>query len=150
MSETAVELKDAAGKPVTGAAVSFILPTQGASGAFSNGSQSITIPTDTSGVAVARFKPNAATGPVEIRVSASHLGQTARAVINQNNLVVPGVGGGSGKAIAILTVLGGAVAGGVFAFTQSQGNSSTTPAAPPAPPAPIVITPVVGSAGPPF
>jgi hypothetical protein len=143
-----VRVEDATGKPIAGAAVTFILPTQGASGAFSNGGQSITIPTDASGKAEARVKPNRVAGRMEIRVNAVSRGETARAVITQYNMLVPGAGGGSGKVIAILAILGAAAAGGVVAFTRSQNDNPASPAPPR--PGPIVITPGSGTAGPPF
>src|SRR5258707_19056 len=78
--EPIVQVQDENHKPVAGAIVSFTLPSRGASGAFANGSQTLTVTTNQQGEAVARgFHPNGVKGQMQIRVNASHNGQTASA-----------------------------------------------------------------------
>jgi hypothetical protein len=129
--EPIVQVEDQNHKPVAGAAVVFLLPDQGASGVFANGSHTLTVMTDAQGRAVARgFRPNTVQGKVQIHVTASHQGQTASATINQVNAVSAATGaaatGISAKLITILVIAGAAVAGGVVAATRGGGSSTTT------------------------
>jgi len=76
--------------PVMGAEVTFILPDQGPSGTFPSGMRSLVATTDAQGQAIARgVRPNNQTGPMQIRVAATYLGQTATAVITQTNVTMP-------------------------------------------------------------
>ena len=129
--EPIVQVEDQNHKPVAGAAVVFLLPDQGASGVFANGSHTLTVMTDAQGRAVARgFRPNSVQGKLQIHVTASHQGQTASVTINQVNAVTAATGaaaaGISAKLITILVIAGGAVAGGVVAATRGGGSSTTT------------------------
>ena len=133
--EPIVQVEDQNHKPIAGAAVVFLLPDQGASGVFANGSHTLTVMTDAQGRAVARgFRPNNVQGKLQMRVTASHQGQTASATISQTNAVSAAAGaaaaGVSAKLIAILVIAGAAVAGGVVAATHG-GSSSTTTTTPP-------------------
>ncbi len=122
--EPIVQVEDQNHKPIAGAAVVFLLPDQGASGVFANGSHTLTVMTDAQGRAVARgFRPNNVQGKLQMRVTASHQGQTASTTISQTNAV-------TAKLIAILVIAGAAVAGGVVAATHG-GSSSTTTTTPP-------------------
>ena len=57
--EPIVQVEDENHKPVAGAAVVFLLPNQGAGGAFANGAHSLTVTTNAEGRAVAHgFRPN--------------------------------------------------------------------------------------------
>ncbi len=112
----------------------FLLPDQGASGVFANGSHTLTVMTDAQGRAVARgLRPNTVQGKLQIHVTASHEGQTASATISQTNAVSAATGAAAGgvsaKLITILVIAGAAVAGGVVAATR--GGSSTTTTTPP-------------------
>jgi hypothetical protein len=134
-------------KPVAGAAVVFLLPDQGASGVFGNGSRTLTTITDSQGRAVARgFRPNNVKGNMQMRVTASFQGKTAVATITQTNVAAAAAAGGaaatgiSGKLIAILAIAGAAAAGGAIAATR--GGSSPSPSAPP-----TTITPGTGTVG---
>ncbi|MBI3680379.1 MAG: hypothetical protein HY235_08275 [Acidobacteria bacterium] len=154
--EPIVQVEDENRKPVAGASVVFLLPNQGASGVFTDGSRMLTVVTDDTGRAAMRgFQPNNVAGKMQIRVTASTRGVTSSAVINQSNVLGAAAAGGaaaggSGKLIAILAVIGGAAAGGVVAATRGgkTPTSPTTPTGPP-PPAPTVITPGSPSVGPP-
>ncbi|HYP06350.1 MAG TPA: carboxypeptidase-like regulatory domain-containing protein [Bryobacteraceae bacterium] len=135
--EPIVQVEDENRRPIAGAAVTFLLPNQGASASFANGAQSLTITTDAQGRAVARgLRPNNVNGRYEIRVNASSQGRTASATISQTNaLATAAVAGGiSAKLIAILAVAGGAIAAGTVAATRGGDNG-------PGGPSPTVITP---------
>lgn len=126
--EPVVVVSDAAGKPIEGAAVTFILPELGASGVFPGGTQ-LTVTTDGAGLAVGRgLKPNNVVGPFKIRVVASYQGVSARSEITQTNAAPEkggGGGGGPSKTLWIIALVGGgaAAAAGV-AFTRGGGKSS--------------------------
>ena len=144
--EPIVQVEDENHKPIAGAAVVFLLPDQGASGVFANGSHMLTVTTDSQGRAVAHgFRPNGVQGKLQMRVSASYQGQTASATISQTNAVAATAGAAAGagisaKLIAIIAIAGAAVAGGVVAATRN-GGSSTPPATP------TTITPGTGTVG---
>jgi hypothetical protein len=149
--EPVVQVQDENHRPVAGAIVMFTLPSNGAGGSFANGAHTLTVTTNEQGQAVARgFQPNTARGQFQIRVNASHNGQTASANITQTNAVLTAAGkvvpSGHGKLIAVLSVVGAAAVGGIVYATQQGGGS--TPATPPVPPS-VTITAGVGSVGPP-
>jgi hypothetical protein len=74
-----------AGRPVDGAAVTFRLPDSGPGAAFAEGRIAM-VTTDAKGEAsVPAMKLNSQLGNWEIRVAATHAGQTARATILQIN-----------------------------------------------------------------
>jgi hypothetical protein len=136
------------GKPAPGAAVTFILPNQGPSGTFLNGSATSTVNTDAQGRATSSaIQANGATGAMPIRVTASYNGQTANVTVHQTNVTgVSSSGGGvsTGTKIFIVVAIVGAAAGAGIALGRGNGSSSnpTTP-----PPPAIVITsgtPTVG------
>jgi hypothetical protein len=140
--EAIVQVQDENHKPVAGVAVTFFLADHGASGVFSNGSQSMTVLTDTNGQAAMRgMVPNKMAGKMEIRVSARLGNLNADAVITQTNAAgAAGAGGAaiSGKVIALIVVVAaGAAIGGILA---TRGGSST-----PATPAPAVVTITAGA-----
>ena len=146
--EPIVQVQDENHKPVAGAAVTFLLPNQGAGGVFANGSRSFTTVTDANGQAVARgIQPNNVNGQYQIRVNASYQGQTANAVVNQTNAITAVAAGASAgistKLIAIIAIAGAAVAGGVVAATR--GGGGTTPAVTPAGTVLTPGTPTVGA-----
>ncbi len=148
--EPIVQVQDENHKPVAGAIVVFTLPSNGAGGVFANGAKTLSMVSDNQGQAVARgFSPNGLKGQYQIRVSATHQGQTASTSINQTNAVVAAsaaAGAGiSAKLIAVLVVAGAAAAGGAYYATHN--GSGTTPAA--TIPAGTTIAAGAGSAGPP-
>jgi hypothetical protein len=143
--EPIVQVEDENHKPIAGAAVVFLLPNQGASGVFANGSHTLTVMTDAQGRAVAHgFKPNAVQGKLQMRVSASYQGKTATTTISQTNVAAAAgtaaAAGISAKLITILVIAGAAVAGGVVAATR--GGGSSTPATQTA-----TVTPGTGTVG---
>ncbi|MCX6626015.1 MAG: hypothetical protein NTW28_00095 [Candidatus Solibacter sp.] len=147
-----VRVEDQNHKPIAGAAVVFTLPTEGATGEFSNGGKSLTMITDNQGLAAAQsLRLNQMAGKVPIHVNASYRGLTARTSITQFSVLPPGAkassstGGGHGGLIAVLVVLGAAAAGGGAYFaTHKTSSSSGTVVTPPTPVA-IGITPGTGS-----
>lgn len=151
LRDTSVRVEDEDQKPVSGAAVVFTLPTEGASGEFANGSKSITVITDNQGIATAQgMKINEIPGKLQIHINASYRGQTARTNIMQFNMAVPGKAvKHSGKKLwIILAVVAAGAGGGIFAASHGSGSSASNPGAPP-PPAAIGITPGQGTVGPP-
>ena len=147
--EPVVQVQDENHRPVAGAIVMFTLPSNGAGGTFANGAHTLTVTTNDQGQAVARgFQPNTARGQFQIRVTASHNGQTASANITQTNAVLNAAGqvanAGHGKLIAVLSVVGAAAVGGIVYATQQGGGTTATP---PTPPTTIASGP--GTVGPP-
>jgi hypothetical protein len=79
-----VEIMDETGRPVAGAAVSFHLPQEGASGIFFNGLRTDLAMTDASGRATIRgFQLNRVPGAFQIRITASKDQARAGTVSNQ-------------------------------------------------------------------
>jgi hypothetical protein len=122
-----VRVEDENHKPIAGAAVVFLLPSQGASGTFAGGVQTLTVMTNNQGLAVGRgLKPNGVQGQYQINVNASYRGQTASVSISQSNALAAAgaaaAGGISGKLLALLLIAGAVVA-------TRGGGSSSTPAA---------------------
>jgi hypothetical protein len=132
--EAMVQVNDENHKPVAGAAVTFFLPEHGASGAFSNGSRSLTVMTDDTGRAVARgMVPNKVAGDVQIRVVARFRSLDANIVIHQQNVAAAAAaaaaagGAISGKVLAVILIVAAAgAAGGAVAATRGGGTSPTT------------------------
>jgi len=143
--EPVVRVVDQEGQPIPDVAVTFLLPTKGASGTFAEGQASLTVMTDDKGMAVGRgLRPNGSAGQFQIRVATSFQGQAATANISQTN-AEPAQGGGSSKAILIVALVGGAAAAGA-AVALSKGKSSAS--TPPNNPG-VVINPGNPSFGPP-
>lgn len=154
--EPIVQVEDENRKPVAGASVVFLLPSQGASGTFTGGTKMLTIMTDQNGRAVMRgFTPNNVAGKMEIRVTASKSGVQQSATITQTNAALAAAGAGaaagSGKLIAILVAVGGAAAAGVAVAATRGGNNTPTPGGGTTGPTttPTVISPGNPTVGPP-
>jgi hypothetical protein len=146
--EPIVQVEDENHKPVAGAAVVFLLPNEGASGAFTGGVRTLNVVTDSKGQAVARgFHPNHAAGRYQIRVNASYQGKTAQTTINQTNVAGAGAATGASAMTKLLTILvAGAVAGAAVAVSTHVGGGGSVP---PAGSVPIAVTPGTGTVGPP-
>lgn len=143
--EPVVRVVDQEGHPIPNVAVTFLLPSQGASGTFADGKTLITVMTDNDGKAVAHgLRPNGAAGQFQIRVTTSLEGQAATTDISQTN-AEPAAGKGSSKTLLIVALIGGAAAAGA-AVALGKGKSSTTTTTPPTG---AVITPGTPSFGPP-
>ncbi|HEY2846099.1 MAG TPA: hypothetical protein VGJ09_20725 [Bryobacteraceae bacterium] len=145
-----VQVEDNNHRPVAGAVVIFLLPDQGASGTFTDGSRMLMTTTDNQGRASGRgIRPNSQSGPMLIRVTASFQGLTASSVITQTNTAGPAPASGTGlsktaKWAIILGIVGGAAVAGIVVGTHgSSSSSSSSSSAPP----PIVIAPGVPTVG---
>ena len=148
--DSVIQVEDQNHRPVAGAAVTFFLPDQGASGTFPNGSRMLMAVTDGQGRAVARgIRPNNQSGPMQIRVTASFQGLTASALITQTNAATGPAASGARmskgtKWAIILAIAGGAAAGGIAAATHGgSSNSGGGSATPPS----IVISPGTPTVG---
>ena len=151
--EPIVEVRDENDKPVAGAAVLFALPSTGPSGAFANGLTTFTATTDNLGRAIGvGLKPNGLEGAVQMKVTATHQGQTVSTTINMTNAMgaVAGAGagagaaGGSAKLIGILVAVGAAA--GVGAAVALRGGGTATPS-PGTPRPPVSISIGTGTVG---
>lgn len=128
--EPIVEVRDENDKPIGGAIVTFTLPNVGPSGVFPNGSRILMVPTNNQGQAVATgLKPAGGQGNFQIRVTASHQGQTASTNINMQNAAGGGGGGGMGPAgwVAILGGAAAAVGAGLYLGLRDSGPPPRTP-----------------------
>jgi hypothetical protein len=149
--EPVVQVQDENHKPVAGAIVVFMLPSNGAGGTFANGARTLTMTTDNQGQAIARgLTPNGVKGQYQIRVNASHNGLTAAIAITQVNAVLSAGGAASsgaisGKLIAILAIAGAAAAGGAYYATHNGGGSTPGAVIPPG----TSIAAGAGAVGPP-
>jgi hypothetical protein len=129
----AVKVTDAAGEPVAGAFVSFLLPASGPGGMFGESELSFTVQTDARGMAQALgMRPNGLAGEFRIRVMASWHAETASTTVTQTN-TEPVVNSGRTKKIVILALIGGAAAAGIAVAAGGKSGStspstSTTPA----------------------
>lgn len=148
--EPIIQVEDENRKPVSGAVVTFLLPENGASGVFLDGSKTLVTITDESGRAAASgLRANKLAGKFQIRVTASFQGAVGNTVINQvNALVAAAAAGGAvgagtaaggaaaaagiGKVIAIVAIVAGAAVGGGLAAASKGGSSSSPAASPPA------------------
>ncbi len=155
--EPVIRVEDENHQPITGAAVVFTLPTEGATGEFGNGSKSLTVTTDSQGRATAQgLRANQIPGKLPIHVNVSYRGLSARTNITQFNegpAPPPGAkasSGGNGKMKAILAAVGVAAASGAaLAITRSNGSGSSSGAVNTPSVTAIGITPGTGSiAGP--
>jgi hypothetical protein len=126
-----IRVETETGAPVSGAFVHFLAPTEGPGGVFLDGSSTSTVMTDTEGRASARgFRPNKTVGQFQIRVTVSYSGKTANARIIQTNAESAAARQISSKKIALLAIVGVAVAGGAAMVARGGGGSKTPAAAP--------------------
>ena len=148
--EPVVQVTDEQDRPVEGALVVFTAPDRGAGGVFSDGGRVFTTRTGADGRAVAQgFQPNDVSGKFKLEVTASHDDFKVTRLIKMKN-TMPGAISGA-KLALILAITGAAVAGGIYAYTATQGGSAPAQTGvTPAPLPTIVLTPGQGSVGPPI
>jgi hypothetical protein len=128
--EPVVRVEDARNQGVPGAAVTFMLPANGAGATFGDGGSSLTLTTDDRGEAVARgLHANRIPGTFQIRINTSKGGRMATASITQTN-VDPG-SHSSSRTIAILAIVGAAAAGGAAVALRGGKSQPTAPSTPP-------------------
>lgn len=153
-----VRVEDENHKPVAGAAIVFTLPTEGATGEFTNGSKTLTAVTDSKGQAAAQgLKMNPISGKVPIHVTVSYRGLAANTSIMQFSVLPPGAkparvsssssSHGHGLLIGVLVAVGAAAAGGGAYFATRSQSSSTASTPTPTGPTPIGITAGTGTIG---
>ena len=152
--EPVVEVKDAAGKPVPGASVSFVLPTIGPGALFPDGSRELMVQTDATGRASGRgLRPNNQVGQFEIRIVASFNGERATATVTQTNAAPVVAASRSGRKLAIiLGIVGGGAAAAIAAASGGGGGGGSQTGNPPpsgADPISGTITPGAPGFGPP-
>src|SRR5262245_34969277 len=125
--DAVVQVLDAAGEPVKGAPVTFLLPASGPGAWFGESDLSMTVPTDERGMAAARgLRPNRLEGQFRIRVTTSWQGEPATATILQAN--AEPLPKSSKTRWVVLAVAGAAAAGGaVAAMHGGQSQSGSTP-----------------------
>jgi hypothetical protein len=132
--EPIVEVRDRNNRPISGAAVLFEAPREGASGTFTGGSPALRVTTDAQGRAMGQgFQPNAANGSFTINVTVTVADVVQTAVIHMTNVAGAGSGhflhlAGHGKLIAIVATVGAAAAAGTVAAVKSGGGSAPTTA----------------------
>jgi len=135
--DPAVRIEDDDHQPVAGVPVVFALPVSGTSGEFTNGSKTLAVVTDASGLATAHgLKTNEVPGKLQIYVTASFHGLRARALINQIVEGVPGAparvqhtskSSNTWKWVLLGVVAAGGAAAGVYLGTRSSSSSSNPP-----------------------
>lgn len=131
-SRPVVEVKDEAGNPVSGASVSFTLPTIGPGGLFPDGKTTCTINTDNQGLARSEsFKPNSVEGRFNLRVIATYQGKQGTAVVAQTNTLASGPSAHSGSHKTLWIVVAVAAAAGVGVALALRGSGNSAPAATP-------------------
>jgi hypothetical protein len=139
--EPIVQVEDENHKPIAGAAVIFFLPTSGPSGTFANGSQTLTVTTDSLGRASATgIRPNHVVGKMQIRVTASANGQSASAIITQANIAGANVGGGLSTPMKVLIVTGAVVGVAAAVYFGVRSTTSSTASS-------VIITPGIPTVG---
>jgi hypothetical protein len=120
-----VQVVDASGEPIAGAAVTFLLPASGPSATFGDNSLSLTAQTDRRGMAAAHgLRPNRVEGQFRIRVTTAWSGQSVSATLTQTN-AEPVAKSSNSKWIVIAVVVGGAAAGGAAAAMHGSSSSNT-------------------------
>ena len=130
--EPIVRVVDKNGTPISGAAVTFVLPATGPSATFADSSLSITVMTDERGLAVGRaLRPNGVPGQFRIRATTSWHDSPAVATIAQTN-AEPVIRPGHTKTIALIVLIAGAAGGGAAAALghKSGAAQSTTTVVP--------------------
>jgi len=128
--EPMVEVRDAEGRPVPKAVVTFRSPAEGPSVTFFGASRTTTLTTDEGGRArAAGITPNAAEGAFQIDVTAEHAGQSAESVINQANAYSPAMPKAKKKGLGwkVLAVITAGAAAGIAAAAIGGDDEATNP-----------------------
>mgnify|MGYP003343812366 CR=1 FL=1 len=145
--EQIVQVEDENHRPIAGAAVVFFLPNQGPGGTYPNGTNSLTVTTDSNGRATSRgIRFNNVPGTMQIRVLASYQGLTANAVITQSNVLGAAAATAGGLSLTAKILIAVAVAGGAAAAGIAASGKSSSPSTPPITTTTVTAgTPTVGA-----
>jgi hypothetical protein len=144
-----VQVTDETGKPVGNAAVSFRLPDDGPTGAFSSGTRTEIVPTGADGRAnVWGMQWNRVTGPLEIRITAAKGQARAGTVCGlylSNALVTsePHKAAGARKSHRIIWIGVGIAAAGFAGVAAVSSRGTPSAAAPAGVNAPQIGTPSI-------
>lgn len=123
--DPSVRIVSSASEPISGATVTFLLPSTGPSATFGGNGLSTSAVTDDRGIATGRgLRPNAVAGQFRIRVTTSWHGSPAIATLVQTN-AEPVIRSGNSKKIVIIVLIAGAAVGGAAA---ALGHQSSSPA----------------------
>jgi hypothetical protein len=133
--DPAVRVEDDDHQPLPNVVVVFTLPLSGPSGEFANGSKTLTVLTDKSGLAAARgIRANEIPGKLQIYVTASSHGLRARNLINLVVEAPPGAkvptasartskSGGKWKWIVLGVVAAGGAGAAAYYLSSHSSNS---------------------------
>src|SRR5215467_12495591 len=113
-------------EPLAGVPVTFLLPASGPSGTFGESGLSLTISTDSKGLATGKgLRPNAIAGQFRIRVTASWRGTPLVASVSQTN-AEPVLHSGRTKTIVVLAAVAAAAAAGAAVAMGGKSNSANS------------------------
>jgi hypothetical protein len=142
----AVKVMDDTEKPVSGAEVTFQVPSSGPSGRFYDWLQTQTVKTNAEGIArVSGLTPNDEPGKWHMRVLAQQGVRSGQLLIAQNNVMGDGAtsNGGSRKKMWIAIAVVGIAAAVVAGVVASNGDDPSSTAASKRPvviaPGPVVV-----------
>jgi len=124
----ALRIVDASNRPITGAAVVFTAPSNGAGGAFPTGPSFNTVSDEEGRALGLLYRPNTIEGSYMIQVRAEYQGELVMATIRQSNVLVKkSKTSNRGKLVIAVVAGAGAAIAAVLAGGGSNGNSSTPP-----------------------
>jgi hypothetical protein len=122
-----VRVVDRTGKPLSGANVLFVPPEFGPGGTFVTDQSSVTVNTNSEGIAEAPpFMANSTEGNYEIQVIASYMSDVSRLLIEQSNVTTI-----KKKSSRKLMIIGAVIGGGVVAALAATGGGGSDDPAPP-------------------
>ena len=143
-----------AGRPVSGASVTFLVPQVGPGGRFADGPV-LTVTTGEDGIATGRgLRPNNQAGQWDLRVSASYAGRLGRVTLTQINAapIMTQTSRSHSRTYVVLGVIAGGAAAGLVAAVSGGASAAPAVVTPPATAAavtksPVIVTPGNGSFG---
>ncbi|WP_321472815.1 hypothetical protein [uncultured Paludibaculum sp.] len=143
--EPIVQVEDENHKPVAGALVTFLLPSNGPGASFANGASTLTSVTGPDGRAIARgLRANNNKGQYQMRVTASMNGVTTSASLTMTNAAVAAALSTTAIWAIVLVAAAGAAAGVALGVTSGNGSGTNQPGS-----SPVTVTPGTPSVTPP-
>ena len=121
-----VKVVDALNTPVTGLNITFTAPGSGASGTFSNGTATITVATDASGVASATFTANGTVGSYTVNAAYPGFPSVPFSLSNTTPLAVTSILDGGQVAYTAATLYSPGVGYLNVNFNQAVANATDT------------------------